>query len=248
MYKHYVLLATSFSRGTRIAYDYILNDNEDIFIDKDIKQINDICGYSVSIATQVVKLDSNRWEDLQRYDGFFDDTLKVNSINEFANILKEDKTLKAMDITKYILSKYKCTHLKLQKLLYYCYADYLCLTGKKLFDDNILAYQYGPVIESIYKKYKHTGSGYLQSVREDNKSKPTMDIEDPSRSRILASINGIDKLLSINKTIASYIDIDVWDIVGKTHLKGTPWDIAYHEYSSNIITDDLILKYHYIEK
>ena len=46
------------------------------------------------------------------------------------------------------------SNLKLQKLLYYAQGSYLALTGEKLFNDKILAWEHGPVIENIYKKYR----------------------------------------------------------------------------------------------
>lgn len=49
------------------------------------------------------------------------------------------------------------SQLKLQKLLYYAQACHLALYNKKLFDDKILAWTYGPVVESIYQKYKPCG-------------------------------------------------------------------------------------------
>ncbi len=75
-----------------------------------------------------------------------------------------------------------------------------------------------------------------------------MNIEDSSRSRILASKNGIQKLLSIDKTIEHYVDMDVWKIIKKTHLHGTPWDNAYYDGINNVISDDIIKEHHYIEE
>jgi uncharacterized phage-associated protein len=46
------------------------------------------------------------------------------------------------------------SNLKLQKLLYYAQGCYLALNNRPLFDDKILAWQHGPVVETIYRKYK----------------------------------------------------------------------------------------------
>jgi len=46
------------------------------------------------------------------------------------------------------------TPLKLQKLLYFGQAASLAVSGKKLFKENIEAWKYGPVIPSVYQKYK----------------------------------------------------------------------------------------------
>lgn len=46
------------------------------------------------------------------------------------------------------------THLKLQKLLYYAQAWHLANYGKPLFDEEMAAWTHGPVVESIWHKYK----------------------------------------------------------------------------------------------
>lgn len=50
------------------------------------------------------------------------------------------------------------SNLKLQKLLYYAQGCFLATTGNPLFPDKIVAWQHGPVVESVYRKYKENGS------------------------------------------------------------------------------------------
>ena len=70
---------------------------------------------------------------------------------------------KAIDVAKYILCIANTngdliTNLKLQKLLYYAQAWYMVnFDGQKLFDDDIEAWQFGPVIKSIYNLFKDFG-------------------------------------------------------------------------------------------
>lgn len=101
------------------------------------------------------------WDEVIKLDKFFEKAELVDTKEKFVKILLKDRVLKGVDIAKYVLTKTPCTHLKLEKLVYMCYADYLCETGDKLFKDKIYAYRLGPVIESIYKKYKKSGSDYL---------------------------------------------------------------------------------------
>lgn len=49
------------------------------------------------------------------------------------------------------------TNLKLQKLAYYAQAWYLALYNKPLFDEEIQAWTHGPVIPSLYARYKAYG-------------------------------------------------------------------------------------------
>ena len=53
---------------------------------------------------------------------------------------------------------YFISNLKLQKLLYYAQGMHLALYGEPLFNDSIVAWQYGPVVESVYQKYKANGA------------------------------------------------------------------------------------------
>lgn len=43
-----------------------------------------------------------------------------------------------------------------QKLCYYSQAMYLAVYGEALFEDEILAWENGPVIEDVYKKYRYS--------------------------------------------------------------------------------------------
>lgn len=51
------------------------------------------------------------------------------------------------------------SHLKLQKLLYYAQACSLTKYDKPLFDEKIMAWNFGPVVPKIYKKYKVCAKG-----------------------------------------------------------------------------------------
>ncbi|MDR3231470.1 MAG: DUF4065 domain-containing protein [Synergistaceae bacterium] len=51
--------------------------------------------------------------------------------------------------------------MKLQKLLFYCQGYSLALTGEPLFEDPIEAWQYGPVVRKVYKRYQKYRGSYL---------------------------------------------------------------------------------------
>lgn len=50
------------------------------------------------------------------------------------------------------------SNLKLQKLLYYAQGCFLALNNTPLFKDPIVAWQHGPVVESVYHEYKNNGA------------------------------------------------------------------------------------------
>ena len=49
------------------------------------------------------------------------------------------------------------TNLKLQKLVYYAQGFSLAINNVALFEDPILAWEHGPVVESLYHEYKQYG-------------------------------------------------------------------------------------------
>lgn len=71
--------------------------------------------------------------------------------------------MKALAIAKYILSLVDeekgqiISNLALQKLLYYCQGYYLAYTqGKeRLFEEDLIAWKYGPVVPDVYYYYKN---------------------------------------------------------------------------------------------
>lgn len=74
---------------------------------------------------------------------------------------------KAIDIAKYFVSLSDSeagdtiSNLKVQKLLYYAQGFSLVILGKPLFDEDILAWNHGPVVASVYHELKHFGSSEI---------------------------------------------------------------------------------------
>jgi len=55
------------------------------------------------------------------------------------------------------------SHLKLQKLVYYAQGIYLTAKGKPLFNEAIVAWSHGPVVEELYHIYKPYQDGAIDS-------------------------------------------------------------------------------------
>ena len=65
----------------------------------------------------------------------------------------------ALDIADYIIryedKRDHCiNNLKLQKILYFLQAQFVVTYNKSLFDDKLIAWDWGPVVESVYNNYK----------------------------------------------------------------------------------------------
>lgn len=72
-----------------------------------------------------------------------------------------------MDIANKIISKTDTEHgdsisnLKLQKMLYYMQGFHIAYFNEPLFDEDIVAWQYGPVVPSVYTSFKQFGKGEI---------------------------------------------------------------------------------------
>lgn len=64
------------------------------------------------------------------------------------------------------------TNMKLQKLLYYSYCWYLIENKgeKRLFNDEIQAWKYGPVVSSVYELYKKYKADVISTPVDGNES------------------------------------------------------------------------------
>jgi len=67
------------------------------------------------------------------------------------------------------------SNLRLQKILYYAQAWYLANFGGPLFADDFEAWMYGPVIPSLYRKYRDYGNGPIPRSRRE------LDLDDRTR-------------------------------------------------------------------
>ena len=243
MYIHYIILGSSYKTGRRIALDIVYKDKKGEKIVKDtVKFLNKKCIFN-SISTHVLPSKSDSFEAIKEYDKFFYNVVLINNKEEFAKLINKDRYLDGYDVSKYILTKVPCTHLKLEKLVYFCYSDYLLNNNKKLFNDKIFAYQKGPIIKSVYKKYR--GSKVILTNGEDDEKKYSKE-EDylPIRSRLLASEDSPKKVMSIDKTLEKYGHLTGSELVLLTHRENTPWSKVKEKGLYKSINDNIIKKYH----
>lgn len=249
MATHFIFMSSSYYLGTRIALDYIVTDSN---VQENLKQILDKivneCGKDVSISTHMLQTNDETWESVQYADHFFKDVKLIKTVEEFVKLIQRDRKLEGIDIAKYILSKIKCTQLKLQKLVYMCFADYLCNTGKRLFTDRIVAYKYGPVVEEVYKRYRKYGYNLIEDEARDIESDSKYEM--PSKSRILFAEYGTEKIISIENTLNKYGNLSASELVKLTHKENTPWDRTPkgNFIFSSVIENDIIKEYHKFEE
>lgn len=147
-------------------------------------------------------------------------------------VIMEAVMTKAIDVAEYIISYFSnivtnpiegdLTNLKLQKLLYYAQVLSLKRLKNSLFDDEIEAWEYGPVVPSVYHQYKSFGRDVLDITKPNLLFKP------------LDKKNIIDEVI---KDKGRFTGIALMEM---THQEA-PWKIA-RKSDNQIITLDLILQ------
>ena len=146
----------------------------------------------------------------------------------------------ALDVAKYFLylakndeDKETVSPLKLIKLSYFAYAWNLYHTGNGLFEEEIQAWQHGPVIPEIYHEYKH--------YKSRNINLDSFDFSD-----IENKLCQEDKMM-ITNVWNSYKRYSGEVMSDATHQDNTPWHKAYLRSDSNVILD-LDIQEHYTDK
>ena len=80
---------------------------------------------------------------------------------------------KVLPITNNILSRafaenVTITPMKLQKIMYFLYREYLQTTNEPLFDERFKTWDYGPVLTSVYHYYKHYKDRSIKHFYEED--------------------------------------------------------------------------------
>ena len=119
--------------------------------------------------------------------------------------------LTANQIADYFLKKNQpefgdaISNLKIQKLVYYAQGFHLAMFGTPFFEDEIIAWEHGPVVESLYFKYKEYGSGEI----------PQPDVVD------LNQYNK-DQIDLLDEVFEVYGQFSAWKLRNMTHSE-RPW-------------------------
>ncbi len=114
------------------------------------------------------------------------------------------------------------SNLKLQKLLYYAQGYHLALYNEPLFDADIVAWQYGPVVEKVYHEFKQFGGNAIPVPDE-------YDIEGLSSEQL-------DLIKEVNSVYGQYSALKLMNM---THEE-TPWKTTQ---INNVISHEILKEY-----
>lgn len=246
---HFIAIVSDYTQGFRIGWHYASEQKlEKDYINQFLSKVKKKCG-DAKLAVHKLSTDSTTWESVEEKDSFFKDVFITQDADQFVELVSKDQKLSAYDVAKFILSIYPTSHLKLQKLLYYVYTEFLMRTGEKLFGDSIVAYRYGPVVEDVFHRYKSYGSSVIDYEEDETITYATDDLAvTPSFMKLASSEHGVVALDCILTALEKYKEYSAGQLVEKTHLKDGPWERVYQNGRNSEITDDLILQYHHYVK
>lgn len=100
---------------------------------------------------------------------------------------KKLKTIDAKCVAEYVIAYVNkkgllITHLKLQKILYYLQGEHLCAFDRVLFEDKIEAWEYGPVVPSVY--FAFCSNGALPLRVDGDSIRACDDLDDDSKTLV----------------------------------------------------------------
>jgi len=135
----------------------------------------------------------------------------------------------ALDVSKVLISlenphESDLSNLKLQKLIWYCLGFYGALTGKRLFEDEVKAWEHGPVFPTIYHEYKSYGRNPIEVTID-----PSIEAKFDSEQ--------LEVVKEVSEVFSKYT---AWKLRNMTHEEA-PW--IDHEAKAETIPFDEIVSY-----
>lgn len=137
----------------------------------------------------------------------------------------------ASSIARYIIQRCdeqnrSISNLKLQKILYFVQAEFLVSRNQPCFVEDIVAWDFGPVVPEVYQQYKIFGSNNIPVI-----GKLAIPVYLPERDADL-----------INEIVDECAKYSASTLVQITHNQ-TPWQEAYYSSWNNIISNESIKQY-----
>lgn len=141
----------------------------------------------------------------------------------------DNNMYRALDIARYIIERCRdnnrpISNLKLQKILYFVQAEFLVTKNQPCFAEEIQAWDFGPVVPSVYYEYRMFGSANIPCIGRSLTTRPI-----PAKDRVI--LDGIIDECSRYSASA---------LVEITHNQ-TPWIEAYEQggYNNEITIESI---------
>ena len=121
--------------------------------------------------------------------------------------------------------------MKLQKLMYFLYRDYLQTVGRPFFSERFEAWKYGPALPRLYALCKKYGSSPISDYCRDVNGEMYKLKETHNTSAFHEAFSRVWQ---------TYKNLSGIEMSELTHRPGTAWYTTWQKYE-NIIADQLIM-------
>ena len=125
--------------------------------------------------------------------------------------------------------KITVTQMKLQKLLYFVFKDYLQKTDEALFSEQFETWPYGPVLPSVYNEFSSFGSDRITKLAKNADGSAT----------IVSSEGAPSVMESINLIWSKYKRQNGIQLSNITHRPGSAWYKAHNKNELFLSNDDI---------
>ena len=150
------------------------------------------------------------------------DTRKSNKPGHDARAVANYLIRRAMDDNKPL------TNMQVQKLAYFSQAWVLALTDRQLFEQDVVAWTWGPVVIDVYESLKKYGR---------NEVDETIDCPDEEFDKNEQSI--------MNQVYEQYGSLDAFELSDLTHQPSAPWATTWRNGGMGKIISKKMIKSHY---
>lgn len=108
--------------------------------------------------------------------------------------------------------------MKLQKLVYYAHGWYAGYTQQPLINEAVEAWQYGPVIPSLYHEFKRFGARDIKGKAIDFDPRGPSEVPTPADQQVLKFLE------NVWNSYGRYTGVTLSEM---THAIGTPWHVTW---------------------
>ncbi|MBB5766714.1 type II toxin-antitoxin system antitoxin SocA domain-containing protein [Xanthomonas euroxanthea] len=130
------------------------------------------------------------------------------------------------------------SNLTLQKIAYFCHGWFLVAQGRPLSKHSFEAWQFGPVLQSIYRDFKSFDRSPITA---------RCTALDPltGERNIVPSIADADAIEVVRQCVSFYGRLRAGTLVEMSHDPGGPWDRSWNsssEINPGMKIDDLVIR------
>ncbi|MCR1952938.1 Panacea domain-containing protein [Clostridium sp. DSM 100503] len=218
MYQHLLLIYSDYSKEERVGFYRRYDSIEEALKFTDIVEKVKEAYKHLTFSFHHIQTESEDIYSIESYDPYFRDINYILDLEEYIKLIKTDVEVKPIDIAKIILSKKSFCQLALEKIMYFVDCEYIKKYGEPIFRDEFQAWDFGPVIPNVYKKYKSFGYDKISLTDEEKLiiCSKMMKFKDYDR---ISSV--------IDEVIEKYKGYTANDLVTESHKDGSPWDLVY---------------------